>query len=113
MIGPLTVDEAREQINLRLREIDELWAAVQVEAPEVRRPTGRLTEMELQVARAAAWSTLSFPEIARERWVSVNTVRSQIKSAYGKLGIHRRADLRSALLDAERIPGDPQPEAAA
>jgi DNA-binding CsgD family transcriptional regulator len=115
VIGPLTVEEAREQIDVRLAEInearagidatlieiDELWTHVRTGQPEVRRP---LTPNELAVARIAAWSNLTLPEIARRRWVSPNTVRTQMKSVYRKLGITRRADLRQALLDAERIP---------
>lgn len=100
MIGPLTVDEAREQIDLRLREVDELWAAARRIAP-VRR---MLPPAQRAVARLAAWSHLTTAEIARERGVSVNTVKSQLRAVYDALDINRRSQLRQALLDAERIP---------
>ncbi len=37
-------------------------------------------------------TNLSAPEIARELSVSINTVKSHIRSVYAKLGTHRRAD---------------------
>jgi LuxR family maltose regulon positive regulatory protein len=50
-----------------------------------------LSERELEVLRLLP-SRLSTPEIARELYVSVHTVRSHVKSIYAKLGVHRRAD---------------------
>lgn len=105
MTGPLSVAEAREQIEFRLREVDELWAAIRYVAPEVRRP---LTVSQRAVARAFAWSNLSAREIARERGVSVNTIKSQIRVAYAVLGVRRRGELRQALIAAERVPEVPQ-----
>ena len=37
-------------------------------------------------------TTLSAPEIAEELVISVNTVRSHIKSIYSKLDVHRRME---------------------
>ena len=50
-----------------------------------------LSERELEVLRLLP-SRLSTPEIARELYISVHTVRSHVKSIYAKLGVHRRAD---------------------
>lgn len=50
-----------------------------------------LSERELEVMRLLP-SDLSSPEIARELYVSVNTVRSHIGHIYGKLGVHSREE---------------------
>jgi LuxR family maltose regulon positive regulatory protein len=50
-----------------------------------------LSERELEVLRLLT-TRLSTPEIAQQLIISVHTVRSHIKSIYGKLGVHRRAD---------------------
>ncbi|GGM53760.1 helix-turn-helix transcriptional regulator [Dactylosporangium sucinum] len=102
MTDVLTVDEARAAIDARLREIDELWAAARAVAPVGARP---LSPAERAVARLAAWSHLTMSEIARERGVSVNTVKTQLRKAYGALGVHRRSQLAPALREAERISG--------
>jgi LuxR family maltose regulon positive regulatory protein len=50
-----------------------------------------LTERELEVLRYLGTS-LSIPEIAQELFVAPSTVRSHVKSVYGKLGVHRRME---------------------
>lgn len=50
-----------------------------------------LTERELEILRLLP-SYLSSTEIARELYISANTVRSHIKSIYDKLDVHNRAD---------------------
>jgi LuxR family maltose regulon positive regulatory protein len=50
-----------------------------------------LSERELEVLRLLA-TRLTAREIAQELIISVNTVRSHIKSIYGKLNVHRRMD---------------------
>ena len=50
-----------------------------------------LSERELEVLRLLT-THLSSTEIARELIISVNTVRSHIKSIYSKLDVHRRED---------------------
>lgn len=50
-----------------------------------------LSERELEVLRFLT-TGLSSTEIAQELFISVNTVRSHIKSIYGKLDVHRRRD---------------------
>jgi hypothetical protein len=43
-------------------------------------------------ARCHAQTSLSAPEIARELYVSVNTVRTHTRHLYDKLGAHRRLE---------------------
>ncbi|NIV35261.1 MAG: HTH domain-containing protein, partial [Anaerolineae bacterium] len=50
-----------------------------------------LSERELEVLRLLA-TTRSAPEIAEQLVISVNTVRSHIKSIYSKLDVHRRME---------------------
>jgi LuxR family maltose regulon positive regulatory protein len=49
-----------------------------------------LSERELTVLRYLA-SRLTCAEIARELYLSVNTVRSHVKAVYRKLGVHSRS----------------------
>jgi DNA-binding CsgD family transcriptional regulator len=55
-----------------------------------------LTPREREVAALAA-AGLPSPEIARQLVISVRTVETHLTNAFGKLGIHRRAELGTAL----------------
>jgi DNA-binding CsgD family transcriptional regulator len=55
-----------------------------------------LSATELRIARLAA-DGLSNQAIAEQAFVSVKTVESNLKRAYRKLGISRRAQLARAL----------------
>ena len=99
------MQEAREQIDVRLREIDEFWAAVVYVAPDIRRP---LTRMQLEVVRRTALFDMTAQQVAAELFVSVNTVKTHLRLAYQRLGITRRAQLRDALIAAERVPEVPR-----
>lgn len=59
-----------------------------------------LSQRELAVLRELV-STGSFAEIAERQFVSVNTVKSQLRSVYKKLGVSDR----SAAIDAARVQG--------
>jgi LuxR family maltose regulon positive regulatory protein len=50
-----------------------------------------LSDRELTVLRYLA-SRLTCTEIARELYLSANTVRSHVKAIYRKLGVNSRAD---------------------
>jgi len=50
-----------------------------------------LSQAEARVLRLLQTS-LSAPEIARELYVSVNTVRTHMRHVYDKLGAHRRLE---------------------
>ena len=69
-----------------LARLDELPVVV----PDHRPPTG-LTERELVVLRALADDT-GLAQTAARLHVSHNTVKSQVRSAYRKLGVRTRAD---------------------
>ncbi|MES1199765.1 MAG: helix-turn-helix transcriptional regulator [Pseudomonadota bacterium] len=57
-----------------------------------------LTEAEAEVARALVTGA-STREIAERRGVQFDTVRTQIKSIYGKLGVRRQSELFNRLKD--------------
>jgi LuxR family maltose regulon positive regulatory protein len=61
-------------------------APTSASSPAVAEP---LTERELDVLRLLA-AGRSNPEIARTLYVEVNTVKTHVKSLYGKLGVHSR-----------------------
>lgn len=54
-----------------------------------------LSERELDVLRLLI-TNLTTPEMAEELYIGVNTVRSHIKSIYGKLGVHKRSEAVSS-----------------
>jgi LuxR family maltose regulon positive regulatory protein len=60
--------------------------------PEDVEPLGEpLSESELRVLRYLP-TNLPAPEIARELFVSLNTIRTHLRSVYSKLGVHSRGD---------------------
>lgn len=58
---------------------------------EAEMPVEPLTERELEILRFLN-SHMPTPEIAEALAVSVNTVRTHIKSIYSKLGAHSRSE---------------------
>lgn len=56
-----------------------------------RQPVNGLSDREMDVLRYLA-SRLSYPEIARELYISVNTLKSHVKAVYRKLGASSRAE---------------------
>ena len=92
----LSLDEARE---LFARQGAETWLARvddELGRVAVRRAPEELSATELRIARLAA-DGLSNKAIAEQAFVSVKTVESNLKRAYGKLGISSRAQLARAL----------------
>jgi LuxR family maltose regulon positive regulatory protein len=57
-------------------------------APDLAEP---LTERELEVLRLLR-SSLTTPEMAAQLGIAPSTVRTFVKSVYGKLGVHRRLE---------------------
>jgi len=80
----------------RLLDLGAATAADAPGSPQSPRPVGPLSERELQVLRLLD-SELSGPEIARELFISLNTLRSHTKSIFTKLEVTtRRAAVRRA-----------------
>jgi DNA-binding CsgD family transcriptional regulator len=65
-------------------------------APSQKERRIDLTAAERELARMLL-SDLSLTQISQRRGVSVNTVKSQVRSIYGKLGVSSRADALLAL----------------
>ncbi|WP_281276481.1 response regulator transcription factor [Dictyobacter kobayashii] len=55
-----------------------------------------LSPQEQRVLRLLM-ADLSYPEIARELIVTINTVKTQVRSIYRKLGIHSRRELQTTI----------------
>ncbi|GAA2346594.1 helix-turn-helix transcriptional regulator [Dactylosporangium salmoneum] len=104
------IDLSLREVGKQLRVIDEHLGTVNRLRAELsrlrrRRPTRTsLSRAEMDVARRFAWSGLSVPQIARERHVSPNTVKSQLRAAYQLLGVRERAELKQALQAAGHVP---------
>jgi LuxR family maltose regulon positive regulatory protein len=54
-----------------------------------------LSSREFEVLHLLVETSLSAEQIAERLYVSVHTVRSHIKSIYGKLGVHGRMEAAS------------------
>jgi LuxR family maltose regulon positive regulatory protein len=75
---------------LAVFEVEEHGPLGEAGTPQAEEPLAEpLSDREMQVLRLLNTS-LSSTEIAEEMVVSVNTVRSHIRSIYGKLGVHSR-----------------------
>lgn len=84
--------------EMRLDYVSKLLAALESETADKRRTPAvavslveSLSGRELQVLRLLT-TPLSSTEIAGELLIAVSTVRSHIKSIYGKLNVHRRME---------------------
>ncbi|UYM05868.1 LuxR C-terminal-related transcriptional regulator [Solicola gregarius] len=73
-------------------EIQSLLAGVRP-APRARLqpPLAPLSDSELRVLRYLP-TNLTAPEVARELYVSANTVKTHMRNVYAKLAVHRRAE---------------------
>jgi LuxR family maltose regulon positive regulatory protein len=84
----IAVNYARRLLAALEKETGEKQRMVKPYPPTMVEP---LSERELEVLRL--WTThLSSTEIAEELFISAHTVRSHVKSVYGKLGVHSRRD---------------------
>jgi DNA-binding CsgD family transcriptional regulator len=63
----------------------------------------KLTLVEQRVAAALAQGLVP-ADIAEQQTVSINTVRSQVQSVFGKLGVHRQAELVRLVAEVSGLP---------
>jgi ATP/maltotriose-dependent transcriptional regulator MalT len=87
-------------LRRRLSHLERILAAFPAVETQPSRPTGLpvqpagmvepISEREMEVLRYLA-GHLTVPEIASALYVSPYTVRSHVKSIYGKLGVHNRS----------------------
>ncbi len=99
--GPPMAQLLRQAIarGIAVNYAGKLLAALESESGDERQPTEPrpfppiepLSEREFEVLRLLT-THLSSTAIAQELFISVNTVRSHIKSIYGKLNVHSRKD---------------------
>src|SRR5207253_766020 len=77
----------------RLSDILDVLAGSSLAAPAGERPELReeLSESELRVLRVLP-SNLSAPEIGRELYLSLSTIKTHMRHIYAKLGVHRRTE---------------------
>ena len=68
----------------------------------VRRAPAGLTPTEERIARLAA-SGLTNKEIAKRAFVSAKTVEANLARAYGKLGVHSRAELGRVMVERDQV----------
>ena len=76
-----------------LSDILDVLAGSSLPAPAGQRPElrGELSESELRVLRFLP-SNLSAPEIGRELYLSLSTIKTHMRHIYAKLGVHRRTE---------------------
>jgi LuxR family transcriptional regulator, maltose regulon positive regulatory protein len=74
-----------------LQDILDVLAGSSLRPNELLEPREDLSNAELRVLRYLP-SNLPAPEIARELYLSVSTVRTHMRHIYAKLGVHRRTE---------------------
>src|SRR5712691_6873718 len=76
-----------------LSDILDVLAGSSLSAPAGQRPELReeLSESELRVLRFLP-SNLSAPDIGRELYLSLSTIKTHMRHIYAKLGVHRRTE---------------------
>ena len=101
LIWPFAVTPAKQLLERHPRRrtahaalLNEVLAVIAGAPPPARRtdaaaPLEELTEAELRVLRYLP-SNLSAPDIARELYLSLYTVKTHIRHIYSKLGVHAR-----------------------
>ncbi len=82
----------RDDVAL-LPDILDVLSGSALPAPAPRRPELReeLSTSELRVLRFLP-SNLSAPEIGRELYLSLSTIKTHMRHIYAKLGVHRRTE---------------------
>lgn len=94
-LDPLDLDHARWEVVADTLERAEQAARSAVAAAGPSAPAVRLTSRELRILGELEFhGTLS--EIARRQHVTVNTVKTHVRSIYNKLGVDCRTDAVAA-----------------
>jgi LuxR family maltose regulon positive regulatory protein len=91
-------DDIRRQIDEHLVALARLFSTLNRGRPA----DVRLAPRELSVAVLAGTTPLTNAEIAARLNVSIDTVKTNLRRVYAKLGIDRRGMLSAALADVER-----------
>ncbi|MBN9212843.1 MAG: hypothetical protein BGO45_07970 [Microbacterium sp. 71-36] len=97
MIPFSDTDRLLDRLSATTPDLASAAATTRQMLPKIAAPSARddafstLTATERELAYLLT-SSLGIPEIARARNVSVNTVKSQVRSIYGKLGVSSRED---------------------
>ncbi|MEM7118000.1 MAG: response regulator [Chloroflexota bacterium] len=91
---PIEVEEVHARVNTHLTIYDQ-QQAIKAQLVELQNPTSTiehdLNERELEVLRLFAAGE-SRANIAKQLFISLNTVKWYIKNIYSKLGVNRKAD---------------------
>src|SRR5262249_37284816 len=106
----LRSDQELVRRYLRLLEPLRIGAAHPEASDQAPLPSGQLSDRELEVLQHLAQMRTS-EEIAAEMYVSINTVKTHLKSIYRKLAVTRRGDAvrRAQQLDLLVSTGAPTP----
>lgn len=95
----MSIGDLRKWVPMLLDEIDRLNAALVAQITDSTDPSLLgLTFVERQLLQYLRDTSLTLPQIAAERGVSINTVKTQARILYRKLKVERRHDLRSIKL---------------
>lgn len=91
--GDVLDETMRGWLDTLINEVEQLRDDM-LDAPRRTVGAARLTPMELTLFRYLRNTSMSMGEIARARFVSVNTIKTQAKNVYAKFGINKRVELR-------------------
>lgn len=91
--------ELRRWATLLLDEVERLQDAILTDIRGMRVDGRALTFVEQQLLRYLRDTSLTMGEIAKERFVSINTVKTQAKGLYRKLGVYSRTQLRNVKIN--------------
>jgi LuxR family maltose regulon positive regulatory protein len=92
---PVTLPTPPDTINPSPVQIQNPKSPVRVVTGKIQNPIESLSQQEERVLRLLV-AGLSNSEIAQELVVSINTVKTQVKSIYRKLDVHNRREARAA-----------------
>lgn len=101
---------ARPELLLSLQPLFQALGLAQEASQRVMANLEPLSRQEQRVLRLLVVE-LSYPEIARELVVSINTVKTQVNSIYRKLNVHSRREARAVAQQLHLFSTENQPKA--